>query len=560
MKLTLDQLEVQVAEDMLIRGEELFASGAMNTLHSIDKNLWIGRTSDLEVEIQVAGNKVQSFTCECSEFRERKICPHIVAGLFRLRSLRVVVPSAPTPKKVISTTPKKLTVSTILETISENDLLQFVAEYARRDQQFATALKARFASSVQHLDLSEKYENLLLTVVKSNQSVNLSFSKTGSKKIYDTVQMLLEQAERELAEQHFAEVFEILKHVVTKITPILPRLSAHKNDLLAALVMAHGLLLRLISQSIPPDLREDLTTFAIQLLEKRFFFFYKIETLFLQWLLRLVQDPQHYDRLKMAISQELERRFHNRELEGKFHFFLTALIEKGGTFSEQNTHLEALLTQSWLTIHLIEIAYEWGYFSMVKWMGQAALRKSAIYPGHERITELLLQTAQKESDQNEIAKYASIRLVSTLEVAYYDLFAKAVKNNSAELERLLQALKTLPFSEKQVQLLCAIYADKGQWEEVLQLIDQQKSLELLLRYAKGLSQNVAKKFEAISWSLLRHYLDQHIGPPAAVRVRNYLRQLFLNEVKDTPRRLLTKIRKEYGDRPSLAEELEIFGR
>ncbi|MEL6943545.1 MAG: SWIM zinc finger family protein, partial [Bacteroidota bacterium] len=84
MSFSLDVLEQNVDEIALVQGEELFEQNAVESLQMVEKNLWIAKVTNLEVELKASSRKVEAVTCECEQYRQKGICGHIVAALLAL--------------------------------------------------------------------------------------------------------------------------------------------------------------------------------------------------------------------------------------------------------------------------------------------------------------------------------------------------------------------------------------------------------------------------------------------------------------------------------------------
>ena len=561
MKFHLNQIEATFDEESLVAGEEILDAGSVHGIQEVEKNLWLAAVVDKEVEIQLTGQNVVSLTCECSDFAARKVCPHVVAALFRLRKLKQkeTVPDRKSTAKKSTTGGQKLTVATILQNVEPQALFAFVSEYARRDQQFTTALKAKFASSIQHLDLEEKYDSLLHTIIKSNQSPNLSFTKTGAKKIHDTLAMLLSQAENDLLEKNYAEAFQAVKSIIEKITPILPRLQAHRNDINTALELAFRLLSRLSGTGIPPALKDQLSDFAALILKERLFNFSKIELIFLLFLQKLAQEKSLNENFSKAIDNELLRKYYNHELQVKIFLYKATVLEKGAPKAEIVTFFQTLGEQPFLKIHLIETAHEWGLVQPTKWLAQNALKQNADPKTAERIEEVLLSVAHKEDDPDSVAFYAAKRFLETHEINYFDQFAKALKTDPEKITALVSKIESLPDSDKNTETLALIYERLGMGEKLLALLQHKMNFELMGRHIKAVHANSPKQAEQLAWKTIELFLNNHLGRPPSIKMRNFFRSLFLAGLPELSRSLINKTRKAYGDRLSMSEELEIFG-
>lgn len=553
MKIELSKIEQEVAESVFLAGESLYAAHGGFQMKEVEKNIWLADLDGFEVELQLSGKKTKNFTCECDTYKKEGICGHIVAVILAVRKQKNKKTSTPRPKKRAYRMPKRLTVQSILDSIDNPSLRDFILDYARKDQQFTTALKARFASSVDHLDLEEKYAQLLQTLLKSNQSANHSFSRSGAKKVYDALQILMDQADNDLVEKNFLEVFELARHIIFKLGKVIGRFTSHKNDILASLERAFLLLLKLSSETIPPALKESMVDTIIEILRERHFNFDKIDTLFLSLQLKYAD----YQKLADALLPETSRMYRNREMETTIFTYHAAILQKRKDNKAFKALLERVDKRPWLEINLVQLSFDWNLYPLTRALAGHALQAKQPSSVLEKIEELLLQIAIKEENTREIKALAASRLSQTLKLAYYDQF-KMGNPGKREINTLIKTLKALPPSEKKWLLLSAIYEKEERLEALFELIDEVGSLDLLARFIVPMFAVEPKQTKALSWKILNHFLETHVGRPPSVKTRNFLRHLYVNDLEKLARFLLGNIRQKYGDRNSIEDELGLF--
>jgi hypothetical protein len=553
MKFALDKLEQEVEESTFLEGEILYADLTNSNIKEVDKNIWLSSIAGNEVELLVTGKKIKNYTCECDTYHHDGICGHIVALILAVRKKKANEKPEPVKQTRSYRSPKRLTVMGILDSIEERALRDFILEYSRKDQQFTTALKARFASSVHHLDLEEKYAQLLQTLLRSNQSANHSISRNGAKKIYDALQTLMDQADNDLAEKNFMEVFELVKNIIGQVAPMIGRFLAHKNDILSSLERAYLLVLKLSNEGIPPALKDNISTFLIEILKGRNFTFPKIEFVYLNLILKYYQS----DELAEAFIPETSRMYRNRELETSMFLYHAALLEKRKDKHDFQLLLDRTDKRPWLILSLIESAYDWNLYGLVKKFSKHALKIKQPNGVLERIEEFLLQTAVKEGKTKEQLSFAQSRLLQTLNLNYFDIFKKA-EPSEKQIESLIKDLKKLPESERKYTVLSAIFEKEARIDELFELMVETKDVDLLSRFIVPMFQVDARRTKEASWIILNHFLETHVGRPPSVKTRNLLRHLYLNDLEKLARFLLGQIRTKYGDRNSIEEELGLF--
>ena len=183
MNFLLRHLENEVPESALLEGEALLEGGAVESLHELEKQLWIAQSEGFEVEVQLSGQKVTAGTCECDAFKASGICGHLVGTLLQVRQQQQRQKEKREQKKKATNTPRRLTTGVVLDQVDPAELIDFVREYARTHRNFSIALKARFASSVSNLNSKDKYLQLLDTTINAVRKSDRQITMRGAQRL-----------------------------------------------------------------------------------------------------------------------------------------------------------------------------------------------------------------------------------------------------------------------------------------------------------------------------------------------------------------------------------------
>ena len=186
MKFLLDHLEQYIPDELVEQAEQYLEQGAISPLKEVEKNLWsanVAAGADYEVEVQLRGEKVIAYSCDCEQYGPKSVCAHLTAVFLQLRPLIRQRKEQKKEQKVALNSPKRLTTNIILQQVNPEDLKEFVRSFARTNRQFALALKARFASLVSEIDREEKYDQLLATAIKSVKRQGRGINQQGLKQL-----------------------------------------------------------------------------------------------------------------------------------------------------------------------------------------------------------------------------------------------------------------------------------------------------------------------------------------------------------------------------------------
>ncbi|MBK9338688.1 MAG: hypothetical protein IPM98_20015 [Lewinellaceae bacterium] len=157
-KLWLKNFEFQISPNTWNTAQDLVQAGAVRGLQEVEKHFWVASVMDgeqqYEIETIITPGKIKAFTCECWAEGRRLMCPHIAAGLFKVRQFLEQKTEARQVKESVVHQEKtgRLSVQNILESAEPEALSEFVRAYSRRDRDFALALKTWFAGAITDSD------------------------------------------------------------------------------------------------------------------------------------------------------------------------------------------------------------------------------------------------------------------------------------------------------------------------------------------------------------------------------------------------------------------------
>ena len=558
MKLHLDKLEVDLDSQLVAAGGDLLMANSKAHLTEVEKNLWVLKIENQEVEVQTVGRKIKTYSCECLTFINSKICKHTIAALLGIRAKKDDKKKSAAKKKPQKAAPKRLTVSTILNSVDEKELVRFIGIYARMDQQFTNALKTRFATHVDAIELKEKYDQLLRTLIRSYQSSNQTFTRSGAKKIHDMLDLLLEQVTDEFRGGNYVEVFEACKNIIGKVSPIIERLKSHRNDILSTLERSFVLILKMLNEPISPKLRLSITRFFLIVLRQRYFDFPKIEKLFFSGMMKLISEAESRRILTECLDSETDSLIQQRDLEAKIFFFYAAVLDASKGKKAKLEFEKRIQKNIWLLPNTVDIARKWRYPAIVKWLSDLAFQHEKYSTYFGRFDEIRYQIAKEEEDAQGITYFAAKRILSTLNPSYLEDFLSSFKKGTVEVNGLISRVAAMPYSDDQQLILANLFLHENDFSGFANLIKESDDLELVREMAPMIYEINPKEGRELIWQKIDSFLSSHIGKPPVFKVRNFIRELYQEDASKLAKWLLSKIRSNYKSRKPLIEELAIF--
>lgn len=268
----LSNFESNTIESTLLQGEELLDQNQV-VLHNIaDKSLYIFHTpnenSQIETEVLVNGSTVKSFRCDCEQNDSKDMCKHIIVGLFLIRRLKSKPQQAPKKRRTST-----YSVDQILDNISQEELVNFVKAYSRKDQKFNLTMKASFARRVSTGDIDEKYHKILDKIIKPITKKNSRYASSSINKYIGLATELEAQMKDALSLEQYEEAFYIHKNLLQKTAYAILNAKNSNEKLEAFYDDLHDQIDVLYQTDMAPELKLKLSEFLLETLSYSYYIF-----------------------------------------------------------------------------------------------------------------------------------------------------------------------------------------------------------------------------------------------------------------------------------------------
>ncbi|MBC7884441.1 MAG: hypothetical protein H7X99_03150, partial [Saprospiraceae bacterium] len=274
-------IELIYNEDMVLQAEQLFEKGAVRDMSNIESSLYVCKVKDgmlYEVEIQSPFAKKQKSSCDCSFYKQNKICKHIIAGLFYIRkqlkekSEKIEIREIEKKKQKLST----LNINQILEEIDHDDLMKFVKNFARHDKKFTTQLKVNFARKIDLSDNTNKYKNILNTIIRPHAGDQTRASSADVKAICHVLEDFMDQVNDCIVLGQYREALNIYTSAFAKLEYVRHYYHYHTEILNKLSLNYHQVIADFLSEKLPPEIRNELHTFLFDLATRSYYHFHDL--------------------------------------------------------------------------------------------------------------------------------------------------------------------------------------------------------------------------------------------------------------------------------------------
>lgn len=562
MNFPLQNIEVYLDEESLLLGETLLEAGSVMDLQEIEKHLWVAGVADgrrYEVEVKLSPSRVLAATCDCDRYRDIGICEHLAATMLLLRRRQDEKKQQRQNQRKTRKTTKKLTTGAVLESVSPEELIAFVRQYAKTNRNFALALKTRFAPQVSVEESKDKYLQLLDSAISMARKVDQGISFRGSQKIYKVLVEIENQIEEAIANRYFRESFHMIQSIIEKITPIIKKIDHKRTEIGEQL--DHGLrsLKNIIQENPPPALLTEIWEYCLEECTKLRYRNQQLDRRFFQLLLSLTADRDQQEELAGKLDEVLRKYEYEGRNPAAILLLLLQILETMQEEEKIQLLMDRYLGEPDILLYAVRHAMQQQDYRKAKLLADQGRKNKLRPPVQAELEETLLHIAQAEGDKTAIVDLSIQRLLESYDIDY----VANVQNIGGEdwpryRDQIITQLRTRPFSLERDELIGKIYARDQQWEALLQHLTQTRSLELLRQFDRQLLPSHRKEVYQLYRQLLTDYLQSHIGPKPSGQIRMVLQHLDNIRAGDLVEELVEQFRRKYPERHTLMEELSFF--
>ncbi len=552
-KLWLRDFELHISPTTAAAAETLHQAGAVRKLQEVERHFWVASVhtedGDYEVETIITPQKIKAYTCECWEVGRRLMCPHIGAALFKVRQyLDQKTEQKKAPVEQQSTALNRLTVSTVLEQVTQEALAEFIQAYARRDRDFALALKIHFASSMAG---AENPFALVLDTLLAPAGKVKTWREPDFKRLRLALDDLQPQLMAAASASDFARVFQLAQTILDRISPIATQLEDTKRvHLLPILQAAAAQLVLLQAVAIAPDLQLAAWETGFNLASSGKFPPELIPVL-LELLSQAATDDTRFGRISALFDQSAEP-----VAPFVLQLFTSSLARRERPEAVVRV-LEGQIEQPKLLLDTLLALDHGGYAEAAYQSGDRLLPLVKFSHSQRRqIEDLMFQLADKMGNRERKITWLWRRFQQSGDFDYYEQMKHtAGKNWLGVRKRLLTELRKAGNTHTQAILLGA----EGDTVALAELLDSVTKLEQIQEW-EDLLLTADKAFVERRYAeLLSAYLSEHFGRQASAYVRQNLAGLLQKGENELVMGIIRHLIDHFSDRPTLPEELaELF--
>ena len=553
-KLWLKDFELHINPATAAAAEGLAHAGAVRALNEVERHFWVGQVEDAErgyeVETIITPQKIKAFTCECWAEGRRLMCPHVAATLFKVRQYLDQKAEARKTQATEQTTNvlHRLTVGTVLEQATPAALADFVQAYARRDRDFALALKIHFAAT---LSGAENPFALVLDALLPTASQIKTLRDPALRRLRTALEDLQRQLSAAAAEPDFARVFQIATTILQKTAPLASRLEGTQRAyLLPALLAAANYLALLQTESVGLDLQKATWDIGFTLAVAGHFP-PELAPALLALLSQSATDDARFERISQLFDQSP-----TPVSSFRLQLFVSALARRDRPESVLRV-LEGQLDEPKLLLDTLLALDQGNYPEAAYQAGDGLLTLAKFSHGQRRqIEDLLLHIADRTGNRERKITWLWRRFQQSGDFDFYEQMKQtAGKKWPGVRQRLLTELRRAG----DIHTIAILLGTEGDTDALMELLETATDLSQIQAWEELLLSTNKAFVERRYVALLSTYLDEHFGRQASTRVREHLQGLLQKGETDLVIGIVRALIDRFADRPTLPDELaELF--
>lgn len=550
MKYWLKDFEQNISPATWEAADLLCQASKVRNLREIETHFWVARVDvgddSFETEVIITPHKIKAYACECFTPGRHLMCVHIAAALLKIRQFldqraeeRRLKAEAAQSNEL-----SRITVHSVLEKATPADIEAFVKDYARRDRDFALALKTWFAGAVTE---AENPYILVLDSVFPKAVPSKGYRDPDFRRVRKALDGLEVQLNIAAAEGNFRGTFQISAAILLKTLPVLEKVEGNRHEaLLYFCQLALQKLTEISDRNLSLELRESVWDFLFEMGTKGLF------------------PPEMHRKSIAFLSEDAKNATKAERIRVLFddtphpapsfllELYLASLAVRNmpkavpkvlDDYKEMPELIRSAILQLYYLKHWDAVLEAGAYFMTKNIFSQKNQRE---------IEDVLLFVVEQSGNNSMQVDLLRQRFMKSGNFEAFRKLKLVAGDNWPELrEKMVVDLS----AKGEINILAAALAAEGLLDELEQLLEKNGTIALLQRYEAYFFEARIDFLRSQYVVLLSQYLDEHFGAPAAIFVRRCLSDLLQKGQSELVYQIAKALLVCFPDRASLPEEL-----
>lgn len=501
-------LENTILEKHFIKGEKLFDEGAVLEVVEVEKSLWSVMIKDngiLEVEIHSPNSKKQKSTCECQTFSQEGSCEHIATALLYLRKQEA---EKVKKRKETALQKQSFNLKTILDNVSNDDLIKFIKTYAQTDRMFNIFLKASFARKIDLADNSQKYESILSSLIKPISTQNNASTTSDIRIALKVIDEFNSQLEDAISLNQLDEAFLIVASCLPKLHYLYSNYNKRSEKVVELLTKFHEHIEELYNNLLAPALLLKLDQLIVDLFQKSYYNHLE----FLKNIYHIVEKTNRIeviDKLNNVIQN-----IPSGKIKQINKVVFTALLIQNGFYDKIQATDDTIIAA---INYLIKMEYPG---KAIEYMEK--FRDSQ--PKNRKLEYAMATTYRSMGDIKKFQALCAELYVVNNDARYYRLLKENTNETSWKPIKDM-ILDNIDKASPNPSFISSFYEKEGMIQDLIILLEKEGDLRHIMKHDYHLYKTDYIDLERIYHKAIKNYLDKHAGDIATRFVDEILNHL-----------------------------------
>lgn len=560
MRIPLNEFEQLIDERILKRGLAYYKDGAITYFSEIsigDYEAIVSGTEEYTVRLEISNNTIVVHNCDCP-YDMGPVCKHVVAVIFYLQQdeldmdLRKSVKSRGNRKKKTKSISQQ--VKELLNSISHNELIEFVQENSQKDKKFRNYFLASFGHLSQNQS-KEFYQKRIHSILQTAAGRDGWISWSDMKYVVNTTRPFLENAEKYLANKNFENVFFISTALLEEMTEAFQYGDDSNGDLGYFVKSAMELLSKVTQEKLPDTLKQEIIEYCISSFNQKLFEGWDWHLGILGIASEMIEKESDADIILNCLST-IKGSFEREYAQS----FKLDLLRRFRGDNEVEKFINKHITNSFIRTKEIEKAFESKNIERVINLSKDGIKyDEKDKPGLVKDWyNWLLKVAQYQNDTLKIVEYSRFLFIDNFypEQDYYQILKDNIKNENWHpfLEEIIKEItpKNRWISS---ELIRKIYISEEWWGRLFLMLKKNLSLEMIAQNEAYLSKDYSSKLVELYSESIAIYVEKYVGRNHYQTACRYLRRMKKLGGNEQVNDLIELFRKQYPQRSALMDEL-----
>jgi uncharacterized Zn finger protein len=570
--ITLSNFESAIGQMMVKRGKRYWENGLVQDLEEIETGKWTAQvegTRIYEVGLSISDDMITDYNCTCP-YDLGPVCKHQVAVLYAIQErLSTVVATNRGEKgskrekgKTVKQKPKTVAeeVDEVLETMSQEEIIDLVRSYALRNREFRIILLAQSTPRSEG-DSKSAYRELVKESLRSGMDRHGFIDYWSGRRAVRGVEELLNKAVKLVEASKVGQAIIIFQAVIEELVPALQFADDSNGDIGGAIEQAFEEFYKCIEKIQDPIIGKDLFYYCLTEAKRKQYEEWDWKWNFLQMAGGLIssgeQERELFAILDKVLRAKQSSEFTDRYDQEQATQIKLEVIRKRGNEKDVNQFINDNIHHTPILRLAIEQAFANKDFKRVIELAKQGIKQDTErrYPGLvNEWLDWLLKVAQREKNEEGIREYASLLFLKTGDFAYYQKLKKTYSETTwpDQVEKLVKQLRR----EASIDTLAQVFIREKEWQRLLDLVREHRSFETLEYYHRYLAPHFPKELIEMYEKTSKELLARSTGRAAYQDVCRMLRRMKKLGAGDRVGQLVKEFSEQYKKRPALLEELK----